>query len=66
MDAIASLKHAKEAIGPKHSAALALMKLRELEFRANSFDTELRSVMLAIQPDVKIEKENEIESVRPD
>lgn len=66
MDVIAQLKTAKEAVGPRNQGALALMKLRELEFRANEFDTELRRVALAIQPDVKLEKENEIESIRPD
>lgn len=61
MEAIGHLKDADKAIDHAPSSGLAKMFLRDLSFRANNLDTELRKFLLAIQPAVTQEEENKPE-----
>ena len=61
MEAVEALKAGLNEVDFAPSSGLAKMYLRQLLSRANNFDTELRSFMLAIAPAVKQEEENKPE-----
>jgi len=59
IQAIKALKEAANEVDFAPSSGLAKMYLRQLDQRANNFDTELRAFLLAMQPAVQQEKENQ-------